>query len=442
MNAMKPFQLIFVSVFIIILIVAVFVFANSGSKNSASSGNSAPVVIWGTFPSSIFTSLEEQLSNDQKATLNISYVQKDPSTFQTDLLEALADGDGPDVLLLPQGDLMQNINRIYPIPYSSYPERQYDDTFIPEGQLFETHAGYAAIPFLIDPMVMYWNKDTLIAANQPLPPKYWDQVVGLVPTLSQIDESGTISKSTIPLGEYSNVQNAKDILSLLFFQAGDPIATYTYDSEEQKDVYATDLKQPPVNGSSPAEDALNFYTQFSDPVKTTYTWNGSLASSTDEFLSGESAFYLGFASEMPDLQNKNPNLNFDVTTVPQSQSTGKTATFGELYGLAVLKSSTNQSNSIEQIYTLTSSAVLQDLLPITGLPPVRLTLLQGQPASAAMGTFYAAALQSEGWLDIDPDQTDGIFENMIESVTSGSAEAADAVTTADLKISSLIPQTQ
>ncbi len=43
-----------------------------------------------------------------------------------------------------------------------------------------------------------------------------------------------------------------------------------------------------------------------------------MSDSKNMFLAGDLALYFGFASELDDLKNKNPNLNFDVTLFPQT----------------------------------------------------------------------------------------------------------------------------
>ena len=48
--------------------------------------------------------------------------------------------------------------------------------------------------------------------------------------------------------------------------------------------------------------------------------------------------YFGFASGLPDLRLKNPNLNFDVA-MPQTKDYTKNITFGRMVGLAIPRNS-------------------------------------------------------------------------------------------------------
>ena len=58
------------------------------------------------------------------------------------------------------------------------------------------------------------------------------------------------------------------------------------------------------------ETALLFYTDFTNPSKTSYSWNAALPQSFDAFTSGELAAYLGYASEYNSIISRNPNLRF------------------------------------------------------------------------------------------------------------------------------------
>ena len=55
---------------------------------------------------------------------------------------------------------------------------------------------------------------------------------------------------------------------------------------------------------------LKFYTDFADPLKDVYSWNKSFSNSRDAFSAENLVFYLGYASELQSLINKNPNQNF------------------------------------------------------------------------------------------------------------------------------------
>ena len=87
----------------------------------------------------------------------------------------------------------------------------------------------------------------------------------------------------------------------------------------------------------PTVSALNFYTSFANPTSTFYTWNSSLPSSFDMFISGRSAFYIGRASELFALQAQNPNLNFDVMELFQPEGAVRPTTYGSFIAAGMMK---------------------------------------------------------------------------------------------------------
>jgi ABC-type glycerol-3-phosphate transport system substrate-binding protein len=84
-------------VFGLAIFIAVLLF--SLSKAQGNKGISS-VVVWGTFPQSTFTNSLEALNNkDDETGVKISYQQKNPATYNSELVEAFASGTGPDLFL-------------------------------------------------------------------------------------------------------------------------------------------------------------------------------------------------------------------------------------------------------------------------------------------------------------------------------------------------------
>jgi hypothetical protein len=112
----------------------------------------------------------------------------------------------------------------------------------------------------------------------------------------------------------------KEILATLFFQSGNNITERSPVTGEVSAVIDKDLEKEFEDASgTPTESVLDFYTSFANPSKSLYSWNRSLPNSENAFLNGDLAFYFGYASEIKRIQDKNPNLNFDV----DSNTTGR-----------------------------------------------------------------------------------------------------------------------
>jgi len=362
----------------------------------------------------------------------IEYVEKSRETFDTEFTEALALGNGPDLVIIDQSKVWKQKNKLLPIPYSSISQKDFSAIFIEEGELFYGAEGIYALPLVVDPLVLYWNRDLFSKAAIALPPSFWDEIYNYAQKLTEKDNAGNIIKSAIALGESKNIPNSKDILALLMLQAGTPITSLASSGLRAELTNSFNL---PI---APARAALDFYTQFSNPAKTFYSWNRSLRSAEASFASGDSAMYIGFASEWRNILAKNPTLNMSMAPIPQSRISNKAITFGRLSAVAVAKSSKNPPAALKTALALVSKDTALALSNVLILPPARRDLLSARPVDLAQGIFYDSAIQSRGWIDPDAEKTREIFNTMIESVTSGRARSNEALGTAQDQINVLI----
>lgn len=430
---MSKFQLIFMGVFGALIFFGVLLFSLGRVGNSTESAN---LLVWGTLSPTQFGQVIERSGLKKNESVSFEYVQKTDTAFDTDFIEALASGVGPDLVFLAQDSILKHKSKLYAIPFKTLSERDFKDIFIEEGELYLTSKGTLGIPFMIDPMVMYWNRTIFSNAGISAPPKYWSDLYDMAPKLITKDGALNVRQSAIALGEYSNVSHAQDILSMLIMQAGGKV------SEKQGDEVLSALLNKYNVPLVPANTALSFYTEFTNPVKPFYSWNRSLPSSKNYFLSGDLAIYIGYASEVAELRSKNPNLNFDVTRVPQSKDASQTLTYGSMYALAVPKASKKQSAAVQAAMLLVGKNVLTELVNATGLPPVRRDMLASRPEDTYLSVFYDSAVQARAWLSPDQAQTNAVFKEMIESVTGGRRTVTESVSRADLELTELYKDAQ
>lgn len=405
----------------LIAIIAVVVFAkapgliNQGSGIPGVGGN---VVIWGTFPDQGGAAKPiNDFNVVYKKIFTVSYAFHDPKDFDRELVEALASGNGPDIVLLPDDLVLRHSDKIELIPYTTFPQRDFQALFIQAAEIYMRAQGVVALPFAIDPMVMYWNRDLFSNASITEPPKYWDEFLTMAPKLTKRDPKTTdITQSAIAFGEYVNIDHAKDLIALLFLQVGNPIVSL----EEGKPV----MQLFTAHGNEIVVDqnvtsAFRFYMDFSNPLKSIYSWNRARSSSRDEFINGNLAVYFGFASDYKPLQQKNPHLNFAVAPMPVPRDTKVSITYARMHGLAVLKSSRNKQTAFYAVQHLLETTPSGDFAAQFNLPPVRRDLLAKRPTDAALSVFFDSAIWSRAWLDPKPEESDNAFRLMVESVSSG-----------------------
>lgn len=409
---MKPFQIILLVAFGFFIVVGVAVFALSGTGGAGDTAR--PVTLWGTLNAGVFADALSRFNRDRAEPLLVNYLELPQEAFDQTLLEALAEGGGPDLILISNEQVLLHESKIRALPFESYPERTFKDTYVEAGEIFLTSAGVLALPVSIDPLVMYWNRTRFSAEGIALPPDSWDELQTLVPRLTLRDHTGNILKSAVAFGEFANVNHAKEIFLALLFQTGDSVVVRGANGEP----FVT-LGDRFNYAEVPAEASVRFYTEFSNPVKTMYTWNRALASSLNEFLAGDLAMYFGPSSELFEIQQKNPNLNFDIAIVPQIEGVDARRTSARVFGVAVLNASKNQGDAFRAAALLASGGFGGILVEETGLPPVHRALLQNEPPFAYQSVFNESALIARAFLDPHPQETGRIMRAMIEDVTSG-----------------------
>lgn len=432
---MKTFQAILLAIFGFFIIIGVAAIATFG-KFGGSGGEVVPAAgtIWGTLDATLVSEVLTLYNQDTDNLLSgVTYKQISEATFDTELIEALAAQRGPDAIILPSDFIMRYEDKIYPIPFTSVPERTFRDTFAEGSEIYLNDEGILAMPILVDPLVMYWNRSLFNAGGFSRPPSAWDELVTLSETLTKSDASFSILQSTIALGGYENITNAKEVLATLVMQAGTPITVRV--PEQGVDSLLSDRLG---FAEVPADSAIRFYTEFANPVKPVYSWNRALPSSYDMFLRGDLALYLGFGSELFDLQEKNPNLNFDVTRVPQVPDGPTKSTFGRFYGIALMKQSDDVAGAFQAAFALSNAQAGQLWTDKFALAPVRRDLLANKPVDAYKSVFYSEALIAHGFLDPNPAETDNIFSQMVSDITSGRRSVGQAVGEADTRLQKLV----
>ncbi len=428
---LSTFQIILFVVLGFAIIIGVLIFSFQRSKSSI---QTAPVTMWGTLPESIIRELSDKINEANRDSLNLTYIEIPQADFESRLIEALASGTGPDLVVMNDDLLIKHENKLAQIPYESYPQRTFKDTFIQAGDILLRNDGISGLPWIIDPLVLYYNKSILNAEGIAVPPKYWDEILKSVPVLAKTDTSFAITRAVLPFGEFRNVRNVKDMFATLVMQAGNPIVTRNYAPTEtfERTEFISTFSDRLGFTLVPAEAALTFFTQFSNPSKASYSWNRALPDSQDMFLSGDLVYYPGFASEYRVLQQKNPNLNFDVTMIPQSRnSTNEKITYGDLYFIGLVKNSPNVASAFGAAYLLTTAQNITLLSDIMKLPPVHRAVLSEQTNNAALQVFNASALIAKPFVDPSAQDTTRIWGSMVESIVSGRSNESDAVLRAD-----------
>ncbi|OHB25496.1 MAG: hypothetical protein A2542_02125 [Parcubacteria group bacterium RIFOXYD2_FULL_52_8] len=433
---MNAFQTVLLVIFGTAAVIGTILF--SGYFDGAENSTANQVLVWGTLPQQ---QLDEYFDafNKQKLVSELRYEQIPAASFDNELVEALAEDKGPDLIFLTQDLILRHQGKIAKVPYDTVSARTFTDTFIEEGELYRAPEGILGFPLLVDPLVMYWNRDLFTNAELAQAPKAWEQVLGIASLLTKKDERGNVTQSAVALGGFANIRYAKEVLTSLFLQAEQPLVVR--EGERGRPVVALGSSNRGV--LSGGEAALQFFAQFSNPVKNDiYTWNSALRLDTELFKASRLALYFAPFSELHVLREENPHLNFDIAQLPQRENGTRRATFGTMYAVAPLKSARNVTAATQAALALAQAEQVSGLSTLIGLPPARRDLLAQGTSDASKVVAYRSAIIASGWLDPSPRETSDLFRKAIDTVVSGVAQEGDAISQLAAQLGDLLPRNQ
>lgn len=427
------FQGILIGVFGLGAIIGLFVFATYTSTGGE--GDVGSVVIWGILPKDDIQATLTLVTQTNTNLKNVSYVQKNPTTLPSELASAIATGVSPDLVLASQEDMRALAKFINPISLGTLSINTFTNTFVDGAGIFAAQGGYYGIPFLVDPLVLFYNRSILSSSGIAKPPATWEALTGLVPNVAVLTPTRQITRGLIALGTYNNINNARGILSSLFLQTGVPVSAYSANG-----MLSANLGSVAEKGVPAGQAVLGFYTQFADPSKVSYTWNASLPNSRQMFLVGDMALYLGYVSEARYLREANPNINFSVALLPQPATANVKSAYGLIYSFMIPRGAKNPAGAYQVAVVLSNSVEQLIAAGATGLAPANLNVLTTAPIDPFAAVAYSEALYTRGWLSPAQGDTDAVFSGMINNVISGRMTLEAALGSAERALSALLQQ--
>jgi maltose-binding protein MalE len=440
----KQFQVIILGVFGIFIFLGVLFFSGAikiGEKEPTAQEQltNKAITIWGTLPKEAVTDAISDFSQTNQ--MNLSYVEKSKESIDVEISEAIASQRGPDLVLASYDVLLKHQSKFVHIPYTTISDRAYRDVFIDQSRIFLFPDGIVAFPFLVDPLIFYFNRVSYNNVAILNPPATWQEVAENSVRLTRKSGTETILESGLPLGTLNNIPHAKDIFALLLIQAGNPIVTISTDPNNLG--YFSSLMQNIPGGQVPiAQYVIEFFTQFSDPLKASYSWNRAMPDALDAFASEQAAQYIGFASEIPQIAKTNPSLNFDISIIPQAEGIRAKKTYGKLYGIAIVKASKEQYAAFQTVNLMKekdfSEKLLNGVLAQFPIAPARKELFANPPGTQYGPIVFSSAIISAGWFDPNFSDSQYIFETMITQVLRNNLDIRESLEEADARLNDLL----
>ena len=313
--------------------------------------------------------------------INISYMAVDESNYETNLIDNLAAGTGPDIFLLQNSWIPKFRNKISPASGNAITIAQVNNLFPPiVGNDFVSSGKIWGLPVSIDTLALVYNRDIFDSKQLVTPPATWNDVKNLVPRIRELN-SGAISRPAIALGgSKKSIADATDIFSVMMFQLKNQIIDLT-------------LHKATIANSTGVQ-ALDLYTQFSNPRSSVYTWDDSM-NSINSFIDGKTAMILAYKREVNEINLKNPVLNLLIAPLPQFDISNP-VNIGTYWGLVAASQGRNQNIAWDFInYAATNSEVQKNYVNVSGLPPALRELIPDFATDPSIKVFASQILTAK-----------------------------------------------
>jgi len=409
------FKIKTITIYTFIAPIFVFALAISFPGCKSSPLEQTELEFWGAFDDSdVFNELIADFNSEFPRT-KIKYYKKVYLTYEKDLLEAMASGRGPDIFMIHHTWVPKYEDKIWAAPSDLVLIKDIQDNFVDVVYKDFVIDGYVvALPLSVDTLALYYNKDIFNTVGIAQPPQTWEEFLGVLEKLTIKDERDNIIRAGASLGTARNVNRSTDILSLLMLQSGAQMINQNKTTATFNGAVELDNKN-----FYPGQRALEFYTDFANPLKSSYTWNTRMHYSIDAFYEGTTAMMFNYSYYLPTIKAKSPYLNFGVAKMPQIESSEKDINYANYWGMAVSRNSENSEQAWEFINWLTQKESSKKYLEKTKKPTARRDLVDWQKNDQDVGIFAEQSLSAQSWYQTDSLSIENIFADMIESIVLG-----------------------
>ncbi len=406
-------------------------------RNIGGTGTGQPVTLqfWGVFDErAVFDPIIREFQV-QKPNVKIVYRKLNYEDYERTLIDALAAGTGPDIVMLhnswlpKHGDKLAALPEEFPDPGSSMSIKDFRDQFVDVAYQDLVFANRIyGLPLYVDTLALYYNKDILNTAGITRPAQTWDEFNSDVEAITRLDGDGNIIQSAAAVGTARNINRSTDILTSLMLQSGVRMT----DAENSSATFSNNVNNAPVG-----EVALKYYTDFANPSFRTYTWNDAQHYSIDAFVEGRTAMMFNYSHQIPVLRAKAARLSFGVAPIPQV-SLSDAKTYANYWAVSVSNRSQSVTDSWRFLLHLTSKDGASNYLNATLRPAARRDLIELQRSDLDLGVFAVQALSARSWFQVDNTAIESIFADMIDDVNFGRASVREALRNAESKVNVLM----
>ena len=272
------------------------------NRGSSDEPKEATLTYWGLWEdASVFSEVIREFEK-QNPTIKVKYEKQDirvVGKYMDRLFARINKGDGPDLYRFHSSWVPQLVGKklVLPLPSSVIQATEFDTQYYEVVKKdMQVDGAFFGIPLGVDSLALFVNLEIFEAAGVEVPTT-WEDLEKVARQLTVVDEqTSQIDTAGVALGTYDNISHASDIISLLLIQNG------------------SDLKNLAGDKKINTEQALQFYTNFASGE--TPVWNNQMDNSKLAFTKGKLAMYFGYSWDILEISGANPELKFQITSVP------------------------------------------------------------------------------------------------------------------------------
>jgi len=361
----------------------------------------------------------------------VVYEMQNEATYEKDLMDAFARGQGPDVFVVNNEKLSDYLPYIAPCSLGStstsgvacsYKAKAYTPSQLsidfPDVVVsdFSNKGLLYGLPLSVDTLGLYYNRDYFNKANIALPPTIWDgksssSVETTARKLRQLKKL-VLSRSGIALGgDSKTIENSSDILSLMMLQKGAVLKSddkITFGDNDYLDA---------------SSKALGFYIDFANPQSANNNYNWALGNTAlNAFWQGKTAMYVGYYRDKKFIDRVGGDFNYAYTKIPQfssSLSTGNIVNYANYYGFVVSKQSKNIIPAWQFVMGVTDDDVANRYFQLTKNPPAKRSLISNAMSDDVSGVFTQQILTARSFSGFPSVAVTRAFDTMIYDALHG-----------------------
>jgi len=311
----KKILMILGGILIVLIIVLVIVLLSSRSKSipitpedSDEAITNVELTYWGLWePISVMQPLIDEFEEANPG-VTILYSQQAFTNYEGRLYTRLQQAEtstepAPDIFRINNTWVPKYYNYLSPLPTTVMDSTTYTESFYPTvvKDFTAKDGNIYALPWEIDGLALFYNKQLLSNAGYQEPPTDWDSFIELAKELTIKNDAGQILSSGVAMGTSDNILHSADILSYLMLLNGAEIMDSTYT--------VADLT------SNPVITAATVYTQFSEGEDA--VWTTDLRNDLEMFYAGKLAMMFAPSWRAFDIIEAAPNIEFGIAPLPQ-----------------------------------------------------------------------------------------------------------------------------